>query len=174
MAGRGGRGTLRRRTDRTAETCLTTTSPSMRRPMMMSRSLILTEHNRRPELKTDKRTGRFFAFFRRLLQRLSEKDQVLVLSPCRGYILRTCFSAPEAGNRMDTSCCGVFSGHRLGLQRDVSRVPRTGDAPFDALRPPCDFMTTSGMGSRRSCLPFRRTSPESGLTTCGLHSLRAP
>ena len=47
---------------------------------MMSRSLILTEHNRRPELKTDKRTGRFFAFFRRLLQRLSEKDQVLVLS----------------------------------------------------------------------------------------------
>ena len=40
----------------------------------------MTEYNRRPELKTDKRTGRFFAFFRRLLQRMSEKDQVLVLS----------------------------------------------------------------------------------------------
>ncbi len=31
-------------------------------------------------MKTDRRTGHFFAFIRRLLQRLSEKDQVLVLS----------------------------------------------------------------------------------------------
>ncbi len=31
-------------------------------------------------MKTDRRTGRFFAFLRRLLQRMSEKDQVLVLS----------------------------------------------------------------------------------------------
>ena len=31
-------------------------------------------------MKTDRRTGHFFAFIRRLLQRLSEKDQVLALS----------------------------------------------------------------------------------------------
>ncbi len=31
-------------------------------------------------MKTDKRTGHFFAFFRRSLQKLSEKDQVLILS----------------------------------------------------------------------------------------------
>ena len=31
-------------------------------------------------MKTDRKTGHFFAFFRRLLQKLSERDQVLLLS----------------------------------------------------------------------------------------------